>query len=87
MKKQISQREARALRKRVAHLEKYFSQQRNIYAHDWPGGTHLGSLSWENDKHISSAVYTARQLGHAVVVVANGSRRFDLYAIQLERLP
>lgn len=80
--KQISQREARQLRKRVANLEKMIEQQNNCYVLDYPGGAHIGTVSWEHDTHIASSVYTARRLGHAVVAVSNGARRFDLYAVK-----
>lgn len=87
MTKQISQREARALRKRVARLEEYFGQQRRAYASEWPGGVHLGGMTWQQDNDLASAVYVARRLGHAVVVVANGNHRIELYAIALGKLP
>ena len=78
----ISQREARQLRKRVAELERMIRQQNNRYAADYPGGVHLGSVSWEQATHLASAVYTARQLRHSVVAVSDGERRFDLYAVK-----
>jgi len=78
----ISQREARQLRKRVAKLEEMIRSQNNCYAKNYPGGVHLGYVSWQQDTHLASAVYTARLLRHAVIAVSNGERRFDLYAVK-----
>jgi hypothetical protein len=79
--KQISQREARRLQKRVRELESIMDHERAVYACDWPGGVNIGSLSWEADNFVACAVYTARRLKHAVVAVSDGSRRFNLFAI------
>ncbi|MCC7126435.1 MAG: hypothetical protein IT178_16415 [Acidobacteria bacterium] len=37
----ISQREAHRLRKRVAELERLIDEQHRDWSRDWPGGTHI----------------------------------------------
>ncbi len=86
-RKPISQRVARKLRKRVDELESMIQRQRSAYASEYPGGTHLGHISWASDTHIASAVYTAKRLGHAVVAVADGAHKFNLYAIPHKDMP
>jgi hypothetical protein len=83
----ISQSEARRLRKRVSQLEKYIESTRSKYSRDYPGGTHLGAVSWGADSDLPSSVKTAKLLGHAVVAVSDGARRFNLYAIPHGNLP
>ncbi|MFK2876947.1 hypothetical protein [Rhodanobacter hydrolyticus] len=78
--KHISQREARALKRRVAQLEAAEDRRRNCYAFDWPGGTHIGSLS--ADAASLAKVDIARRLKHAVVCTAvNGI--IQLYALPI----
>ncbi len=81
MTNRISQREARALRKRVAELERVIEGERNAYAAQWPCGVHLGDITWPEPDSRASAVYTARRLGHAVVAIHNGDRTIRLYAL------
>ena len=87
MNKTISQREARRLRKRVADLENFIMITQNSYAREYPGGIHIGMFQFDSDDHRASAVYTARRLDHAVVVVADGNKRFNLYAIKHDDPP
>jgi ribosomal protein S2 len=85
--KTISQREARQLKRRVEQLERMIEGERRSYARTYPGGVHIGHVFWNNDEHIASAVYTAQKLGHAVVAVADGNRKFNLYAIPHPEMP
>jgi tRNA G18 (ribose-2'-O)-methylase SpoU len=70
MRKPISQREARRLRKRVADLATILAGQRNLWRTDYPGGVHLDTISVNGTE--AAIVRTARALGHACVVI-NGS--------------
>jgi hypothetical protein len=86
-RKAITQREARALRKRVQQLEGMIERERSAWASEFPGGTHLGRISWDGADHRASAAYTARRLGHAVVVVASSARQLELYALPHPKVP
>jgi hypothetical protein len=83
MTKPISQREARALRRRVQELEDTIDRQRNAWATDWPNGTHLGSVNYGAPNVLVAAARTARRLGHAVVVTCNDDNQMELYALPL----
>jgi hypothetical protein len=82
----ISQREAHALRRRVKQLEWEMELQRNVWSSEYPGGTHLGSVSWDAMEHIASAVYVAALLGHAIVAKPDGKKTFNLYALKQRTL-
>lgn len=83
MRKAISQREARALRKRVAELERERDEQRNRWANFFPGGTHIGTLLAQRD-WLRGRIEGARMLGHAVVVTApNNDGNLEFYALPL----
>jgi hypothetical protein len=86
-RKMISQREARALKRRVDELESMIQRQRSTYAATYPGGTHLGDVFWDSANHTASAVYTAQRLGHAVVAVSDGQMLFHLYALPHKDMP
>lgn len=77
----ISQREARRLQKRVAQLESELSNQRHVWACDWPGGVHIASQDSVNGT--AGIVRTARKLGHAVVVVARDNGELLFYGLPL----
>lgn len=78
--KKISQREARALRKRVAALEEQARHQRRAWARDYPGGVHIGSQAV--DPLTIARIATARKLGHPVVAVpCDQAGLLDLYAV------
>ncbi|TXH55117.1 MAG: hypothetical protein E6Q97_09450 [Desulfurellales bacterium] len=81
-RKKISQVEARALRRRVAELERRDEIRNGRFSSEYPGGVNLGSVSWANDAHLSSAVYTAQMLGHAIVAKATGKHAFNLFAVK-----
>ena len=86
-RKTISQREARQLKRRVEQLERMIEGERRSYARTYPGATHLGHVFWESANHVASAVYTAQRLGHAVVAVADGTYKFNLYALPHPKVP
>lgn len=81
-RKPISQTEARALRRRVKELEDRDEARMRRYGTTYPGGTHLGNVSWDTDIHLASAVYTAQILGHVIVCKADGKHTIQLYAVR-----
>lgn len=81
----ISQREAHRLRKRVAELELLIDGQRKSWSRDWPGGTHILTVTAPGAIALA-AVHTARQLRHAVVVLEDGDN-LQLYALPAPRVP
>lgn len=81
--RKISQREARSLKKRVAELEAVLQRQRAAYATQWPGGTHVDTMTVKSEEfHI---VHTARKLGHAVVLVPSEYPKLHVYACPLPK--
>ena len=83
-RRRISQAEARAAIKRVAELEAEESRRRFVWALDWPGGVHIGSVEWNVPALVCEAALTARKLGHAIVVLPDDSRKkLMLYALPL----
>lgn len=83
MSKPISQREARQLRKRVAELERQEDSRRNAWVQQYPGGVHIASFSFDNDRTEIACIGTARRLGHAVVAIHDGVRHVSFYALPL----
>ncbi len=73
MTRPISQREARRLRKRVDALESADRVRRNRWAATYPGGTHIATMAAVDLPKSLSAVETARNLQHAVVVTTDGN--------------
>ena len=64
----ISQRQARADRKRLIELERILRDQKNRWKMDWmPGWLNIETLSVAKITHAKLA--TARVLGHAVIAV------------------
>ena len=83
----ISQREARALKKRVGELEGQLRQQRQYWAKDFPSGVWVGRVEYPNPSLTCEAAWVARKLGHAVVAIPNGERNMiELYALPLPEL-
>jgi len=77
MKKNISQREAKRLRRRVSELERMISDARNGYRSDYPGV----EICRENvTVRTATAVDTARRLEYAVVAVLSGEYELRFYA-------
>lgn len=84
MTRRISQREARALRKRVRELEALQRRQRTVWGEEWPDGTIIGRLQLDAPSLQIQAVQTARRLKHAVVAVpVNDNKALVLFALPL----
>lgn len=62
----ISQREARRLRKRVESLERVIEGQRRSWSAEFPHGVHIATVTVTAAD--AAAIFTARKLGHAVVL-------------------
>lgn len=81
---QISRREARRLKARVAELEEILEDQRRSWSANWPGGVHIASLSWTVEQMTVARIATARKLGHAVVATdADDGKRIEFRALPL----
>lgn len=76
----ISQREAQRLRKRVKQLEDLEERRTSRYAHDYPGGTHMGTLDLSQLPEYKGRFYAAQMLGAALVARSDGSR-LEIYAV------
>lgn len=63
----ISQAEARRLKRRVRELEQTQRNQRNVWSKDYPGGTHILTMTVTSD-YVKGAIKTAQRLSHTVVV-------------------
>lgn len=74
----ISQREARALRKRVKELEDQRENERNAWRMKFPG-VHIGNLTRDKD-WFWGACRTARRLGRVLVVTVTEDGKFCFYA-------
>jgi hypothetical protein len=71
----ISQVEARRLRRRVDELERMERGRRMRYATDYPGGVNIASQNHAaTTDFLPAVINTSRQLGHAVVCVADGNQ-------------
>jgi hypothetical protein len=75
----ISQREARRLKKRVAELEQA-ERRRRLGLLDYRHGTHL--VTFDAQTHIAWIVKTARDLGHAAVLVFGDGGRLEVYGVK-----
>jgi hypothetical protein len=81
--KPITQREARALKARVAELERREENRRGNWFNDYPGGHHIGSHTVSD---ITAAkIRTARLLKHAVVVTNGNVGELNFYALPLAK--
>lgn len=83
--KPITQREARALRARVAELERLEEHRRATWFSDYPDGMHIGSFT-VNDV-TAAKVRTARLLKHAVVVTNGNVGELHFYALPVAKDP
>ena len=81
----ISQAEARRLKRRVRELENTLERQHSAWACDWPGGVSILNMT-DNSDIALTVVKTARMLGHAVVVMRDGST-LRFYALPLAKVP
>lgn len=86
-KRRISQTEARRLRKRVQQLEGVLQAERRRWASQYPGGVNIGTFEVSADNAVYAAIFTAQQLEHAVVCVADGNRMFRVYALPHAKVP
>lgn len=83
-RRRISQRDARAAIARVRVLEEQENLRRVTWRTEWPGGVHLGDITWASCMLICEAAVTARKLGHAVVALPDSNRqRMSLFALPL----
>lgn len=82
----ISQAEARRLKKRVAELEERIEQSRQHWRSDYPGGTHLGSLDMTNNLRLLGRVDGVRICGSAVVATVRDGCLL-LYAVKQAEVP
>jgi len=81
----ISQREARALRRRVEELEQQEEIRRNAWARDYPGGVNIAQASYAaSTDFLPAVIHNSRQLGHAVVCVAD-ENKVRYYALPLAK--
>ena len=72
-RKTITQTEARRLQRRVAELEAAEERRRSAWVSDYPDGVNIGTIYFEDRDHTTTtAIRTARKLGHAVVAVDDG---------------
>jgi hypothetical protein len=79
----ISQREARALKKRVAALLAVEADRRSAWGSDYPGGVHLGTITRADD-WLGGAIQAARKLKNAVVVaISDDLTKVRFYALPL----
>lgn len=84
-RKDITQAEARALKRRVAELEDAEERRRTVWVSNYPGGVNIGTCDFaSSDSPIPTAMKTARRLGHAVVAVDDG-HRIRFYALPLPK--
>jgi phage-related minor tail protein len=81
MTKTISQREARALRRRVRELEQVLDRQQNAWAESWPGGVNIETFNTDSDT--VAKIQTARLLKHACVAVVRPNGDIAIYALPL----
>jgi hypothetical protein len=80
LSKKISQREAKALRKRVAELERHNEQNASAWAREYIGGVNINTIAVKDvEWHIIS---TARKLGHAVIVLPTDNFKLLVYAVK-----
>ena len=77
MRKRISQREARAFKKRMGELEALEQKRISAWSGDWPG-LHLGSVILSDAFY--HAIKTARRLGHPVIAVHGQDNTIHFYA-------
>lgn len=81
-RKTISQREAQALRRRVADLETREQNLRTTWASSYPNGTHFATVLL--DDVTMARVSTARRLGHAVIAT-HDRNTLNLYALPVAK--
>lgn len=70
-RRRISQREAKAWKKRAEAAEARLSRINNAYTTEWPNGVNIATS--ELPLYIVTAIDTSRRLGHAVFCTVDGS--------------
>jgi NADPH-dependent glutamate synthase beta subunit-like oxidoreductase len=75
----ISQREARALRKRVAELETQRDEKNRSWSSEWPEGRHIWNIGLSDT--CREALKVARVLGHALVGTLD-DKGLKVYAVK-----
>ena len=83
--KPISQREARALQRRVDLLEASEENRRSEWVRQYPGGVHIASITVSEVD--AAKLRTARRLGHAVVAVNGNGNELLIYALPIAEEP
>jgi N-acyl-L-homoserine lactone synthetase len=79
----ISQREARRMRRELEALKETIREQRRVWSSDWPGGVNIDQF--DADEATAATISTARKLGHAVVCTVS-SHKLYFYALPLPEL-
>lgn len=80
----ISQASARRFKMRAAALEEAEEQRRNRWASSYPGGVHIGSVSFADMQRHAGRIEAARLLGHAVVAtISSDGVAVNFYALPL----
>lgn len=79
----ITQREARRLRKRVEELERLESRRQCAWVNDYPGGVHLRTVAAHAEDYV--VVVTARKLGHACIVLPDATNMLRIYALPMAK--
>lgn len=87
MRRKISQREARRLKKRVDELERMIHERGARYSGNYPGGVNFLTLAGDGLSQQSiGRLDTASMLGHHLVVKWNGEKLY-FYAVEKWTLP
>lgn len=80
--KQISQREARAMRKELRELHERDAGRERSWSSEYVGGVNIDCVNASHDKAAIAAVKTARLLGHFVIAtVSNDETCILFYAV------
>lgn len=81
--KTISQREARALQRRVDLLEAREENRRSEWVRQYPGGAHIASVMVSEVD--AAKLRIARRLEHAVVAVNGNGNELLFYALPIAK--
>lgn len=79
-RRHISQREAHRLEKSLDELRAERNSERRAWAREYPGGTHLGTITW-----LSGRMEAAQMLGHAIVAVQTNDGKTELFALPVSK--
>lgn len=81
-KRTISQADARRYKRTLEHYEAREQARLNAWTAEFPGGVHIAGEAAVSIS-TTSAIKTARRLGHAVVAVQDGNAGLQFYALPL----